>query len=224
MRYYKLSESFEKNKSAIIEGFDEGYFDLGKFQQGDLSYFEFPQVEVIFSGLHFKKGAVIVDFINTWGAYGGLGYLISERTKNIFENFNLPSHKFYKIPLLEFKGTKYQYYYMQILTNSYDYSFIDFEKSIFFKTYFFKENKELLKFKNSFELKEFFINMNDTEESIIYDKIFLNKNFTDSSVDMFYFDNLVHSFVINEKVYSEFIKHGITGVILEELSIFDSHQ
>lgn len=219
MEFYILDSSLEPKKSAQIYGLDPDYISLEVFQQGDLGYNDFPKEKVVFSGLHLRKGSVIVDFINEMGAYGGLGYLMSEKAKTILENFNLPKHKFYQLPILEFKQKSYQYYYMQILSNSFDYSFINFEKSSFLKTDFFKENQREVLFKNDIELKYAFENLDDLEEKIIPNKIVLNDVYLKSKLDMFGLDNLYFPFIINSKIHKAFIENNINGIIMNKANI-----
>lgn len=219
MEFYILDSSLEPKKSAQIYGLDPDYISLEVFKQGDLGYKEFPKEKVVFSGLHLRKGSVIVDFINEMGAFGGLGYLMSEKAKTILENFNLPKHKFYQLPILEFKQKSYRYYYMQILSNSFDYSFINFEKSSFLKTDFFKENQREVLFKNDIELKYAFENLNDLEEKIISNKIVLNDVYIKSKLDMFALDNLYFPFIINSKIQKAFIENNINGIIMNKADI-----
>lgn len=219
MEFYILDSSLEPKKSAQIYGLDPDYISLEVFQQGDLGYNDFPKEKVVFSGLHLRKGSVIVDFINEMGAYGGLGYLISEKAKTILENFNLTKHKFYQLPILEFKQKSYQYYYMQILSNPFDYSFINFEKSSFLKTDFFKENQREVLFKNDIELKYAFENLDDLEEKIIPNKIVLNDVYLKSKLDMFGLDNLYFPFIINSKIHKAFIENNINGIIMNKAYI-----
>ena len=219
MEFYTLDSSLEPKKSAQLYGFDPGYILLEIFQQGSLGYYAFPNEKVVFSGLHLKKGSVIVDFINPMGAYGGLGYLMSEKAKNILENFNLPKHKFYQLPILEFKQKAYQYYYMQILHNPYDYSFIDFDKSTFIKTDFFEENQTEVLFGNDLELKYAFENLDDLEEKILPNKIIFNDSFLESKFDMFQLDSLYFPFIINSKIHKAFLENNLTGIVMDKVDI-----
>lgn len=219
MEFYILDSSLEPKKSAQIYGLDSDYISLEVFQQGDLGYNDFPKEKVVFSGLHLRRGSVIVDFINEMGAYGGLGYLMSEKAKIILENFNLPKHKFYQLPILEFKQKSYQYYYMQILSNTFDYSFINFEKSTFLKTNFFRENQREVFFKNDIELKYAFENLDGLEEKILPSKIVLNDTFLKSEFDMFGLDNLYFPFIINSKIHKAFLENNITGIVLDKINI-----
>lgn len=219
MEFYILGYSLEPKKSAIISGFDPGYISLEVFRQGDLGYHDFPKEKVVFSGLHLEKGAVIVDFIYAMGSYGGFGYLMSEKAKNILENFNLPTHKFYELPILEFKQKTYQYYYMQILHNPYDFSFIDFEKSTFLKTDFFEENYTEVLFKNGVELKHALDNLDDLEEKILPDEIVFNDAYLESKLDMFQLDGLYYPFVINSKIHEAFLENNVSGMVMNKVDI-----
>ena len=219
MEFYILDYSLEPKKSAQLYGFDPGYILLEVFKQGDLGYHDFPKEKVVFSGLHLKRGSVLVDFICPMGAYGGFGYLISENAKTIVENFNLPKHKFYQLPILEFKQKAYQYYYMQILHNPYDFSSIDFEKSTFLKTDFFQENYTEVLFKNGVELKHALDNLDDLEEKILPDEIVFNDAFLKSNLDMFQLDGLYFPFIINSKIHKAFLENNLTGIVMTKVEV-----
>ena len=144
---------------------------------------------------------------------------MSERAKHILEKYNLPLSKFYELPVLEFKQKKYQYYYMQIIHNPYDFSFIDFKKSTFVKTDFFQENETEISFRDELELNKAFKNLDDLEEKILPDKIVLNDFYLESKLDMFQLDKLYFPFVINSKIHRDFLENNISGIIMTEVDI-----
>jgi len=221
MNFYLLDYSLEKKNSAEIYGLEPGYILQEGFQQGDLSYYEFPQETVMFSKPLLRKGSVPVDFINDMGAYGGLGYLIYERAKGILEHYNLPEHKFYTLPLLEYQGATAQYYWMQILIGHYDYSYIDFKKSTFIKTDFFEEGeKETIQFGSGADLEKAFKNLDALKEKILPGKIYLNEDYSSHPKDLFYLKQLFYPFIISERLHNAFFQNNITGIKIDIIPVF----
>lgn len=60
-----------------------------------------------------EKKAVMTDFISCVGIINATGYIISERTKLIFEQIELMPHSFYPMRLLH-KNSFYNYYWMHL--------------------------------------------------------------------------------------------------------------
>src|SRR3569623_486669 len=60
-----------------------------------------------------EEKAILTDIVSASNVTGK-GFLISEKAKTIFENFDLAEHKFHKASLVV-KNQTFQYYYLQLI-------------------------------------------------------------------------------------------------------------
>jgi len=222
MKFYelKLKLSGDGQKSSTIAGPSPGYYPNGNQEKITLDKF-INEEKFVFDNLIFKGGkrARITDFI--WhSAISGLGYVISERIKTALNDFNLPDHKFYKLPIYrDSRGNQYQYYKLHMLQYSFDYSLIDFEKSTFYFGDFFKENRVITKYKNGEELTERLKNLDDLEEKIWGNELVMNNKFLELSLDCFHVHHLSTDFIISKRLKKSLENMNATGIEFKD-SIF----
>lgn len=221
MKFYelRLNLSGKGQKSSYIAGPSPGYFPNGN--QGDIPLDEFVnEVDIVFDKLIFSGGkrVHVTDFISHDGV-NGLGYVISERIKNLLQDFNLPEHRFYKLPVYQdSRGKQHQYYKLHMLQHYFDYSLIDFEKSSFYIGDFFKKNKKIVKYQNEQELIIKLKNLDDLEERIWGNKIVLNHNYEKQGLDCFHIHHFSDDFIISERLRESLEQIEATGINYEECS------
>ncbi len=131
----------------------------------------------------------------------GLMYPISPRFKELLEKFNIPFSKFYT-GSVTFKGIEHTYYIIHIL--AYQYHFIDFEKSTFFKGNLFLEriSDTSVSGENIEEIKE------QVGHRWIFNKAVMKSDFKD--VDMYYLDS--YQILISERLKNAIEEANLTGV------------
>lgn len=211
MKFYelKLKLSGDGRKSSVIAGPSPGYYPNGN--QGEIPMDEFVNEKtIVFDKLIFSGGkrVRVTDFI--WHMdVDGLGYVISDQIKEVFKNFNLPEHRFYKLPIYEdVRNKKYQFYILHMLQYNFDYSLIDFEKSTFYLGNFFKENKKIVKYENDEKLKNF----DFLEEKVWGHNLILNNKYEELNLDCFHIHHLYNSFIVSERLKKALEDNNATGI------------
>lgn len=108
----------------FIKGYDpEGpnaLFSLYKYWDS------FPDYVPDLDGLMVSGSSKLTDILNN--GFSSDFHIMSERTKNLFENYTLCPHRFYPVGLYK-RNIKYNYYILHIMSNYTD--FVDYEKSNF---------------------------------------------------------------------------------------------
>ena len=150
------------------------------------------------------------------------GFLISEKFKNVIENFKIIPHKFYEAKVL-YKKSIFPYYWFHAIGNMY--SFVDYKKSKFFIYHNFSHNIGYINI-DSFEdyiiKKEKIKKDNPTKTVTIWaEKIFLNEDF-DKTLDFFEVGIFNSQYFISEKLKFHIEKNNITGVLIKENLIIKS--
>ena len=180
-----------------------------------------------------NKGSIIPDFAPNLDALilhnsakptdllsSGLsiGYFVSKKLKQIFEQFKFPPHHYYPAEIIH-KGARLgDYYFIHIVSNYFlDYlDDIDYEKSIFIKAGIDKTNPELIELysKSDYlnkakELQHNFSVKNLPLKSIFPQKIVFNEKF-DKDLDYFSSPFRVEK-NISDKLYQALVNNNITG-------------
>ncbi len=153
--------------------------------------------------------ANLTDLLSVTVTYGG--FLISEKLKSIFEQFNLPTHKFYSAKLKHRKQF-YNYYWMHIICNLTD--VVDYPRSTFFVYHNFSKNLGYVDVSSNEELiqKEQKLKSDNPGKlvPIWAEKIALTPSF-DRSLDLFEIGTFNSDCYISESLKQAIINEKITG-------------
>lgn len=212
MEYFLISNSTDKKEvgryiqtKGLPDGYTSKWFDAPN-SMTKLTNDNFPKQDpdLIFELEPKTKLTDIVSASNI----SARGLLMNEKTKNIFEQFNLPEYKFYPATLIV-KSNKLQYYWLHIINNSLN--DIDYQK-----TEFYESNSIRIKIKElSINSKEgFFENKNNN----IKDGNLISTNrlhIKYSTCDLLIFP-LIHSdIIISNKLTEKLISNKIKGFELK---------
>ena len=132
MNYYILKNSTGRD-TGTIAGIQIKNRSLEYDYNGENSYQFLPDLvpPKITPNLDYfiiEKKAIMTDFISCIGIIYATGFIISEKAKQLFEQFSLMQHYFYSAKLLH-KNKFHQYYWLH-LSEDYIY-YIDYDKSAF---------------------------------------------------------------------------------------------
>jgi len=107
-----------------------------------LNFREFPD---FVPDIRFKlaKGAKLTDMLSQ-AAISAHGFLINEKLKNVFEQFNMVPHKYYPASIEDHHGNFHQYFWLHLVWENT--SIINWASSLFFYANF--EEKRKLSFKS----------------------------------------------------------------------------
>lgn len=169
-----------------------------------------------------RDGSLFTDFISS-SMFNLNGYLISERTKNIFESLTLPSFKFYAVPIKSSDGTKICYYWMHFLFSFKNTPFKDiqdryikFEKSNFWITKHLKRIEQV-KITSIEDMNEIDIKLT-LAQSISASVLHLHKEFITAVPDVFKIPLLSSTdWIIKEHVKNLLFENKLTGFIVKEV-------
>jgi hypothetical protein len=98
-----------------------------------LDFREFPNFD---PDIRFKlaKGAKLTDMLSQ-ATISAHGFLINEKLKNAFEQFNIVPHKYYPAKIEDRNGNFHNYFWMHLVWKE-GINFINYEESVFFKRKF----------------------------------------------------------------------------------------
>lgn len=167
-----------------------------------LNYRAFPDFE---PDIRFKlaKGAKLTDMISQ-AAISAHGFLINQRLKNAFEQFNIVPHKYFTATIEDHQGKTHQYFWMQMVWEE-GHKFIDWERSEFYK-------KRLSKNLGNVLIRK--------EEDIITERElcdiatlidFNNISFRSHDFDMFFINYFIEIY-ISEKTNNYLMESKLTGI------------
>jgi hypothetical protein len=183
---------------------------------------KFPEFEPLFSSQVLERTPPTGIMRSTFGQTTK-GFLINDKLKPFFGQFNIKNYKYHKIELLVQKKNTHlsnliswnePYSYFQIVNTEY-LEWIDFKKSIFLKW----ENVEVGEEREEYKIYSI-------EEFIIYKELYgivaikylvLNSFFWNEKLDIFYANRLgvwgnTTGIIVSEKFKEKFIKEKIKGV------------
>ena len=192
----KMSPGYNYKAPNSVHALSKEYQHLPDFTP-DLDYFE------------LAGKAKLSDLLSTAMVYGG--FLISEKLKNVFEQFTLPTHRFYSARV-KYKNQFYNYYWMHIicdLTNA-----VDYKNSKFFIYYNYAHNLGYVDVSSKTELaeKEKKLKVDNIGKTITIwaEKLSLTKNF-DTNIDLFKIGQFDSNYYISERLQKAIINANITG-------------
>ena len=142
--------------------------------------------------------------------YGG--FLISEKLKNVFEQFQLPTHQFYSARV-KYNNQFYNYYWMHIifdLTNS-----VDYINSKFFIYYNYAHNLGYVDItsKTELEQKEKKLKIDNPEKTIAIwaETLSLNQSLN-KAFDLFKIGQFDSNYYVSKHLRENIVKNNITGI------------
>ena len=167
---------------------------------------EFPNFTPNLSGIMLSGRAKLTDFVSN--PFGSI--IISPKGKNVFEKFNLCSHRFYNMTL-HVRKIPYEYYWMHIIS---DYSdFVDYKASSFIERNSYRalgsvfvESKDGMLQKRD----EILHRNKGTTINLWADKIVMNSGFN-KNLDLFEISLIDANLYVSERLKDEIIKNDLTG-------------
>ena len=185
----------------------------------DKFIFEKIEIQPILSNVVLYANAKQTDFINTYGHVGfSTGNLISDKFKQLLENFNCYGFQFFKTYIVQ-KNEKVETYWQ---TNVYDfpYQYIDFEKTSFlFKDRDANKNmiSKIMNFKDVVEFKVFANQVRYPKWIFFKDIVFKQ----DMNLDFFAlrYAEGAQKGIISEILKNELEKNEITGIEFRPIEI-----
>lgn len=185
----------------------------------DRFIFEKIEIQPILSNVVLEPKAKQTDFIDCYGDIGFLsGYLISNKFKNILDEFNCYGFQFFETYVIQ-NNQKFDNYWQ---TNKYDfpYQYIDFERTSFlFKDRDVNKNviTKVMNFKNAYEFKSL-------ANQVRYPKwIFFEDIFFTEEMDLDFFSlrhtDGAHKGIVSESLKTEIEKEGLTGIEFRPIEI-----
>lgn len=170
---------------------------------------KFPEYEPNLDYFIVHGKAKLSDLLSVAVIHGG--FLVSERFKNVLEQFNLAPHKFYPAKV-QFRKQFHQYYWMHIISDLTDQ--VDYPKSTFFVYHNYSKNIGYTEVKSKEELiqKEKSLRENNPGKTLAIwsEKISLTSSFN-RAADLFKIGNFDSSYYISEKLKNKIISEKITG-------------
>jgi len=119
MKYYRLHNNSEAKEIGDVPQLDlgKGYNPESTKGHYNIRYGEFPNFEPEIT-LQFTPRAKVTDNVSFSMPSGGL--MFNKKTKEIFEQFNLPPHRFYPISVYHKKeNTEYTYYWFYFIVSDF---------------------------------------------------------------------------------------------------------
>jgi hypothetical protein len=192
----KMSPSYNYNSENSVYALSscEGLPDF----QPDLNYFV----------VHNK--AKLTDLLSVSVANGG--FLISEKLKNIFVEFNLPPHHFYPAQV-QHKKKLHNYYWFHVASDFTD--VVNYEASDFFIYYNYahKMGNIAITSKDDFIIKKKKIKTDNPEKTItIWAEKIVFSNLFDTTIDLFQISMFDSNTYISPGLTKAIVDSNLTGV------------
>lgn len=227
MKYFAIESSLNEKLMGKIPQVKEFKHNCNIDEESNfIDNFIFEKIEIqpILSNVVLFANAKQTDLIDTLGDVGfKFGYLISDKFKQILDQFNCYGFQFFKTYVIQ-ENEKLNDYWV---INKYDFphQFIDFKKTVFLLNDR-DVNRNLISEPISFRSIEDF---NLLVNSIKYPKMILIRDlfFTDDfEFDLFsirFYEKGGHKGIVSEKLKNEIENSGITGIEFKplDLSIYE---
>lgn len=215
MSFYILKPASDTEETGHIypqvQKMKPGYNDKASNSVYALSkaYQHFPDFEPDLDYFIVHSHAKLTDLLSVAPVHGG--FLISKKLKEVFEQFNIVSHKFYPAKV-QHKKNFYEYYWMHIIcdfTNK-----VDYVKSTFIIYYNYAHDLGNIEIKNKSDLllKKEKVKQDNPEKTVtIWAKqIQLTQDF-DLSLDLFEIGMFDANYYISAPLKGALIENKITG-------------
>ena len=151
--------------------------------------------------------AKLTDIVSN--GFGGQLEIVSPRTKEILETYNLCPHRFYEMNLY-LRKVKYDYY---MFHTQCDYSdLVDYKKSTFVEyNYSTKGASMSINSKEEFLTRRKIMGEKNILNSVTADTLFMTSNFGDMNLDYFYIGIVDGEDYISERLMKHLLESKITG-------------
>lgn len=173
-------------------------------------YKEFPDFEPDLDYFVVHTQAKLTDLISASPVYGG--FLISDKLKRVFEEFNIAAHKYYPARIKHKKNFYGNYFWMHIICDLTD--FVDYGKSTFFIYYNYRHNIGTIAInskKDYFDAKEKVMHANPGKTVTVWaDTIHLTTGF-DAKLDLFKIGTFNSDYYISDRLRKKIIQENISG-------------
>ena len=215
MKYFRLKNSILRKEVGFMfqtNGFIDEESAHGPNSRINMEYDKFPKfVPDLRFQLHEKSK--LTDIVNA-SNINAIGFLMNTRTRDIFEQCNLPEHKFYRSSILDHDEISHLYYWMHIISN--DYRMVDFSQSIFrISKLLHPQNLDDLtsvQISSLYDFKQVEKKISLQYEFIIIDTLYVNDQ---NHYDMIHFGNIdINTVFISEKLANLLKKEKITGITI----------
>ncbi len=215
MKYYSIENSLNEKLMGKIPQIKEFIYHCNvDTDPNSIDKFIFEKIEIqpILSNVVLYANAKQTDFINTYGHVGfGFGNLISDKFKQILENFNCYGFQFFKTYIVQ-KNQKVETYWQ---TNVYDFPYhcIDFKNTSFvLKDRDVNRNviTDIVYF-NDFNEFNVFVNNLRYPKMISFKEVLFN---VDVNLDFFSLKYMeaAQNGIVSERLKNELEKYEITGI------------
>jgi hypothetical protein len=156
------------------------------------------------------RKAKLTDLLSVSVTYGG--FLISPKLKGIFEQFNLPLHKFFPAKV-SYKKELFDYFWFHIVCNLTDQ--VDYSSSKFFTYYNYAHNLGYVDIRSKEDLTKHRENIKKDNPgktiTIWAEKIKMNEQF-DKTLDLFEIGMFDANFYISKRLKDMIMELGVTGL------------
>lgn len=142
------------------------------------------------------------------------GIFMNEKTKTIFEKFNIMNHKFYN-GTLNNNGTIIPYYWLHIVNNTFD--GIKLSQSSFYEADFLKDKIRDVSISSIDDYKEKLTKMEGDARFILPKELILTEDL--KQLDILYFPLILGYLIVSEKVINELQENKIMGYDFTPTSI-----
>ena len=168
---------------------------------------KFPDYIPDLSGIRMSGKAKLTDIVSN--GFGGQLEIVSPRTKEILETYNLCPHRFYEMNLY-LRKVKYDYY---MFHTQCDYSdLVDYKKSTFVEyNYSTKGASMSINSKEEFLTRRKIMGEKNILNSVTADTLFMTSNFGDMNLDYFYIGIVDGEDYISERLMKHLLESKITG-------------
>ena len=206
-KYYIVSSS--SDPKLIGSDFPQAYSFIKKYNPNaphalfdlyEYLYTKFPDYIPDLSGIRMSGRAKLTDIVSN--GFGGQLEIVSPRTKEILETYNLCPHRFYEM--------NYDYYMFHIQC---DYSdLVDYKKSTFAKyNYSTKGASVSINSKEEFLTRRKIMGEKSILNSVTADTLFMTSEFWDMNLDYFYIGIVDGEDYISERLMKHLLDSKITG-------------
>lgn len=226
MKYFAIESSLNEKimgKIPQVKEFIHSYDANEESKLIDKFIFKKIEIQPILSNAVLYSNAKQTDFIDTYGNVGFLsGYLISNKFKQLLEQFNCYGFQFFETYIVQKNKEIYGYWQ----TNKYEfpYQFIDFSKT----TFIYKDrdiNRNIIIEKINFKNIDEFITFSSKIQYpkwLFFEDIYFTE---DMNLDFFSlrYTEGANKGIVSERLKMELEKNGITGIEFRpiELSLQD---
>lgn len=222
MKYFALEKSLNEKKLGKypqIKGFVHHCDVVNDPSFIDKFIFKKIEIEPILSNVVLHSKSRLTDFIDVFGDIGfNFGYLISDRFKEILDQFNCYGFQYFKTYVIQ-NHKNFENYWQ---TNLYDFPFqyIDFSKTNFtLKDRDINKNiiSKTIGFNNITEFNSFTSKIS-YPKMISFKDVFFNENMNSDFFTLRYLES-AHKGIVSEKLKIELEKNEISGIEFRPIEI-----